>query len=52
MTNVMSEPRQWKLTKSDIFSWDIFKSEVIFFIKKKKKSRDFQNQNSLSFILK
>ena len=36
MTKVMSEPRQWKLTKSDIFSWDIFKSEVIFFIEKKK----------------
>ena len=36
MTKVMSEPRQWKLTKADIFSWDIFKSEVIFFIEKKK----------------
>ena len=47
----MSEPRQWKLTKSDIFSWDIFKSGHLFY-RKKKGSRDFQNQNSLSFILK
>ena len=32
-------------TKSDIFSWDIFKSDAIFFLFKKNYCNGFQNQN-------